>query len=354
MSDFSQFFSGAGLPFKKINPTYLSGFVRKFPAGNSKIPVPGTTYYFSLPDASNTANSAQHITLVDNSTATVLRTYTDLDFNIQNANTGAAGLNAFFLDTSVTPAILYCVGVVLSGASAGQLTLYQFPADASTATTVTVSPTAGSGLPLTIKGAYRNAYEPYGYGGACFMFPDGLGNLILRGSNGNAQGSDQITISISTAAWTSQGQSWFALAPPGHSAYYTTSDNTIAIGSIVMSPISLIANAGTTFPALTKDASRGGVIDQFVSANYHVDSAEFTGSSAQFTDIVCGGCVPVLIGTQYLAFISGYSGAYPTPTSGSAYSNITEQTNKYANFFKRSDVDSLLKAIQTYLLTRFI
>lgn len=338
MMDWSDFFIGGGLPFSKINPVYLGGFVRKFPSGNDRIPVPGTTYYYQLPPAGGSSpyNTPQYIALVDNSTGSVLRTYTQLDFNIANANQGIAGLNFFFLDTSVQPAILYCAGSQYA-AGTQAFELVQLPADTATAVTSTVSPTPIAGMPSTIYQAWRQS--PYSAGG--FIFPDGNGNLVIRGAVQGGVGSNQITISIATAAWTSQGASWFPSAPPGHAAYYTTADGTIAVGGVIFAPESLVSP-----PA----GMSGGNVDQFVCADFHVNTIEFTGSASAFTDLVCSGTVPVLVGSDYLCFISGYQGlAYK---AGAAMP--TAASSSFPNFFKRSDYDRLLAQLKKYQLSRFI
>ncbi len=350
MSNFSQFFgSGGSLPFAKIEPAYLTGFVKKFPSGNTVIPVPGTSYYFKLPDANTTASPA-NATLVDNSTGTVLRTYTDAEFG-SGGTSGYQALNAFFLDTSVSPANLYCFDST-SGPTVGSTGIvfrtHIFPANAAGATT-TLTAAAGS-VPLAISYAKRGYANNSDTGskatnGAGFVYPDGLGNLILRAMGINGVGSSQITINMTTGAWTSQGASWFSAAPAGHSAYYTTANGLIACGGLIADSVSFLSNPAASYVNLY-----GGCVDQLVSGGFHVDTAEFSGPSSGFSMIRSSGVVPVLIGTKYIAYVSGQTLKWYINSNTSVN---TCQTSVEPNLYLRSDVDALLSSINAYYQSRF-
>ena len=354
MSNFSQFFSSGGsLPFAKVLPAYLNGFVRKFPSGNTIIPVPGTSYYFKLPDANQGAGTSAYLTLVDNSTGTVLRTYSDIDYGSPTAVGAYQGLNAFYLDTTTTPATLY--GFATNDNTNNQpattaivLQTVKFPANAATATTVLTAAAGSVPLPISYakRGSNANTTDAGGVNtnGAGFAFPDGLGNIILRGIGVHGQGSAQITINMTTGAWTSQGTGWFAGAPSGHSAYYTTANGLVATGGLISDSMSIV-NAGYL-------NLLGGCIDQLVSSGFHVDTAEFAGPEAGFSMTRSSGAVPVLIGTTYLAFISGQTlKYYATTTQPSPY--FTIGTSVEPNLYLRADIDALITSINTYYQSRF-
>ena len=351
MSNFSQFFGAGGtLPFAKVLPAYLTGFVKKFPSGNTVIPVPGTSYYYQLPDA-NQAAASKYITLVDNSTGTVLRTYTDVDYGDPTGST-YQGLNIFYVDTSVSPPLLYTWSTNnnLSDALASSaviLKTFTFPADASTP--VTVLTAAAGSLPWPISYAKRgNCVNTMNGGGvnttgAGFAYKSGT-SIIIRGVGVFGGGSAQITVDTTTGAWTSQGSGWFASAPAGHAAYYTTADGTIGCGALIAD--------GLTVPTTANYANlTGGSINELISSALHIGVAEFAGPNAGFSMTRSSGVVPVLVGTKYLAYISGQSNQYYQSTSSSTLGTIV--TSKNPNLYLRSDIDNLINSIHSYYNGRF-
>lgn len=354
MSNFSQFFgSSSNYPFAKVQPAFPSGFPSKFPSGNSIIPVPGTSCYFNLPAAGATSSgtTGQTITLVDSSTGNVLRTYTDLQFGAPPSGTGGPtyqGLNAFYLDTTTTPATLWGFATSANtGTSSAPIITMQtvkLPADASTPTTVLTA--AAGALPIAVSYAKRgfsleNSTGPAGGG---FAFPDGLGNIILRGAGSPTYASAQVTVNMTTGAWTSQGSSWFTGAPTGHFAYYTTANGLVATGGMTLDPTSIPASANYL-------NAYGGCIEQFVANGFSTQYAEFSGPDAVFSMTRSCGVTPVLIGSTYLALISGPTLRWPANAYYAAGS-LTNQVSNLPNLFLRTDIDGLISSIYTYYKSR--
>lgn len=348
--------SGNELPFNKIKPVYLNGFVRKFRTGSNIIPVPGTSLFFKLPDAFITPVGASNIELWDNATLSILRTFNASEdpyyYNQNNMN--PLGLNAFYLDMSGAKPVLYAFSAgsvadkTASPTDSGYLYTHKLTADLSTPTVRLASP---SGLPRQIGYAFRDGYTQASVGGvstvgACFVFPDGSGKLVLRGVGSKNEGSAQITVNPTTGSFTVQGENWFGGAPAGHSAYYTTADGSLATGAIVMDAASLVAQGLATGSA--------ACIDQLVTAGIHVDKVEFP-EVPSFSFTRSCGCMPVLVGTDYVAMISAQSMEYHVANSEIALASSTlstTRTRSESNLFRRADLDQMLKEIKEYCLTR--